>query len=55
MQYLGNRRSADSLAYMSATSDSPDPIILCGGTMVSWLLTIPVDARTPSMRLWRGL
>ena len=44
MRYLGSRRVADSVAYTSSISDSPDPVILCSGMMVSWLLTIAVDA-----------
>ena len=54
MQYLGSRRLADSVAYTSSIPDSPDPVILCSGMMVSWLSMAPLDARTPSMRLWRG-
>ena len=35
MRYLGSRRVADSVAYTSSISDSPDPVILCSGIMVS--------------------
>ena len=53
MRYLGSRRLAESVAYTSSISNSPDPVILCSGMMVSWLLMVPLDARTPSTRLWR--
>jgi hypothetical protein len=44
MQYLGSRRSADSVAYISSIFDSPDPVILCSGIVVSYLSIVRVDA-----------
>ena len=44
MRYLGSRRSADSVAYTSSISDSPDPVILCSGIVVSYLSIVPLDA-----------